>query len=490
MLEPDVAYAVATVRALEAQAMAVVGDDALMQRAAEALAAICVGELDQRAGGVYGRSVLVAVGPGNNGGDALFAGARLARRGARVTAIRCLGTPHAAGLAALRAAGGRLIDLAEVGIDPRDIGPGLPAIVEGANLIVDGVLGIGGRPGLPDDVADFAGACDLADATVVAVDLPSGVDPDTGADPDSFRADITVTFGALKFCHLLQPARVRCGRIELVDIGLPEPEADTVALDKFTKLWIGWPYPTVTSDKYSRGVVGIDTGSDQYPGAGLMSTYGAVYSGAGMVRYVGADGPAALIRQHLPNVVFSPGRVQAHLLGSGWGERADGREVIQRAVDSGLPGVVDADGLKYLPDQMPDSWLLTPHAGELASLLGVERGEVTADPIRAVRAGADRTGATVLLKGASQLVAYPSSPRVHVAVRGPAWTAQAGSGDVLGGVCATVLAAGFDAGQAGLFAASLQAQTARRNLGPIPPIELAKRFPAEIARMEKKWRRA
>ena len=105
------AYDVATIRALEAQAIEEVGADALMQRAAGGLAAIAIRELIKVSGGVYGRRVLVLVGPGNNGGDALFAAARLARRGASVTAVRCLGKPHQRGLAALHAAGGRLLEL-------------------------------------------------------------------------------------------------------------------------------------------------------------------------------------------------------------------------------------------------------------------------------------------------------------------------------------------------------------------------------------------
>ena len=242
-------------------------------------------------------------------------------------------------------------------------------------------------------------------------------------------------------------------------------------------MWISslgdWPYPDERSDKYSRGVVGVDTGSDQYPGAAVMSTLGAVYGGAGMVRFQGAERPAKIIESQLPNVVFGPGRVQAYLFGSGWGDRPDGAEVLARAADEGLPAVVDADGLKYLPERTPAGWLLTPHAGELAKLLGEERDWVTADPIRAVRAGVERTGGTVLLKGASQLVAGPDEELIRVALPGPAWTAQAGSGDVLGGVCAALLAAGVSASAAGQLGASVQALAAAAHPGVIPPHELA-----------------
>ena len=175
-----IAATAGTVRDLERQTMITTGEDALMQRAAAGLAAVLVAELRRRAGRLYGTAVTVLVGPGNNGGDALFAGARLAARGVAVRAVACLGRPHAAGLAALLAAGGRVEDLPD---DGRLVGP--------VTLVVDGVLGIGGRPGLPEPVARLTAAVQQAGWPVVAVDLPSGVDADTGAVPGpAFRAEL------------------------------------------------------------------------------------------------------------------------------------------------------------------------------------------------------------------------------------------------------------------------------------------------------------
>ncbi len=470
------------VRELERRTMLEVADDALMQRAAAGLAAVVAAELRHLAGRLYGTAVTLLVGPGNNGGDALFAGARLVRRGVAVRAIGCLGQPHPAGLAALLAAGGRYEELPE---DGQLAGP--------VTLVVDGVLGIGGRPGLPEPVARLAAAVQDAGWPVVAVDLPSGVDADSGAASGvTFRATRTVTFGVHKPCHLLQPARGRCGTVDLVDIGLDltgggggEGWLHGLEEDDLAR---AWPYPSAASDKYARGVVGVDSGSDEYPGAGVLSTFGALHAGAGMVRFLGASRPAELIRGLMPAVVFSPGRVQAHLLGSGWGQRPDGADVVAAALDTGLPALVDADGLRFLPDRVPKTWLLTPHAGELARLLERDRVWVEEDPVRAVREGAERTGATVLLKGASQLVAGPGPGPVGVAVPGPAWTAQAGSGDVLGGICATLLAAGVPAQQAGLLGASLQAVTARRRPGPLPPHALAERMPKVLGRLEARAR--
>src|SRR5215210_2176674 len=185
------AYGVDTIRAHEAAAIAQVGEDTLMQRAASGLAAAVARAAVRLRGQVYGARIMVLVGPGNNGGDALFAGARLARRGAAVTAVRCLGQPHARGFAALRDAGGRLIEIDDLDLDENQW-PLKP------DVAVDGILGIGGRPGLPDRVAALAGALESWLVPTVAVDLPSGVDADTGAVPtSSIRATRTVTFGEL-----------------------------------------------------------------------------------------------------------------------------------------------------------------------------------------------------------------------------------------------------------------------------------------------------
>lgn len=475
-----IAFTAARIREFEQAVFDDLGGDVLMQRAAAGLARSAVAML-RRSGGVYGSRVLILAGPGNNGGDALYAGARLAGRAARVDVVCCLGEPHPAGLRALLAAGGRL-----VARDELELFAGAYA------LVLDGILGIGGRPGLPDSLAPVVGGLERSGVPVLAVDLPSGVAADTGAVPGrAISATRTVTFGELKPCHLLQPALSRCGPVELVDIGLGDhaSEPDFVGMD-LDDLARAWPYPDQTSDKYSRGVVGANTGSDEYPGAALMSTLGAVYAGAGMVRFLGPERPAKLIETHLPNVVFSAGRVQAHLLGSGWGRRADAPQLIAEAVESGLPTVVDADGLRHLPERCPDNWLLTPHAGELGRLVGRERGWVSGDPVRAARAGAERTGATVLLKGATQVVVGPEEPGsrapVRVALPGPAWTAQAGSGDVLAGVCATLLAAGLPPGLAGQVAASVQAAAAAEQPGAIPPGELAKTIGSLVGELERR----
>src|SRR5581483_1198927 len=203
------AYRVAQVRAAERALMTLVPDGALMRRAAAGLASVCGSLLARYPGQVYGSRVLVLAGTGDNGGDALYAGALLARRGAAVTVIAPGGKTHPGGTAELLASGGRIRG---------------DAAFDRADLIIDGLFGIGGRGGLRepfDGLARRAEQARQAGATVVAVDLPSGIDADTGTvDGPAVRADVTVTFGALKPGLLVDPGARHAGTVELVDIGL------------------------------------------------------------------------------------------------------------------------------------------------------------------------------------------------------------------------------------------------------------------------------
>lgn len=470
------AYTVDQVQAAEQRAFAALGGDdgSLMQRAASGLAWAVRRELRERTAGFRGRSVVLLVGPGNNGGDALCAGARLLRAGVRVRAWCQSDRFHPAAARAFQSAGGGWLGrVADV----------LPAI-DRADAVVDGIFGIGGRPGLDGDLATLARRAEGSPAALVAVDVPSGLDADTGRGDGAFVADLTVTFGARKPCHVTEPGRAACGHVELVDLGLDLGEPDLAVWEPHD-VADAWPWPGAANDKYARGVVGVDAGSATYPGAGLMATGGAVHTGAGMVRFVGDQEVARTVVEHFPNVVPGSGRCQAYLLGPGWGDRDDARTTIESAVATGTPCVIDADGLGALPERGLGKCLLTPHAGELARLLDIERDEVEQRPRDAVRRAAEQTGATVLLKGATQYAAAPGEATIAVAVAGPAWTAQAGSGDTLAGACATLLAAGLSARDAAACAASLQALAAREHPGPHAPQELAARFPDTIAGLDR-----
>ncbi|GAB4063443.1 bifunctional ADP-dependent NAD(P)H-hydrate dehydratase/NAD(P)H-hydrate epimerase [Angustibacter speluncae] len=449
------AYSVADVRAAEERAMAALPDGALMQRAAAGLAAELVRELCEHAGGVYGRRVVLLVGPGSNGGDALWAGARLVRRGVQVTAVLTSESVHAQGLAALRTAGGRVVDVAAPLDDVADA-------VGRADVVVDGLLGIGGRPGLRGRAAELADVLD--GSRVVAVDLPSGVAPDTGATSGPHVvADVTVTFGAVKPATVLPPGEAASGELRVVDIGLDVLGDIVVKRMEPDDVAHLWPHARSDDDKYSRGVVGVVAGGATYTGAAVLATGAAVRSGAGMVRYLGPGAATDLVRARWPEVVPGPGRVQAWVLGPGVDPDDAGQaEHVRAAVAGEEPCLVDAGALGLLPDLLRDDavrapLLLTPHAGELARLLtdlghDTDRAAVEDDPLAHARRAAERTGATVLLKGAVTLVVPPDGPVLSQA-DGPAWLATAGSGDVLSGVVGTLLAAGLDPSEAGALGA-------------------------------------
>ena len=468
------AYHIEAIRHAEADLMARLPQGALMQRAAAGLATVAVRILRED-GGVYGARVALLVGVGDNGGDALYAGARLARRGAKVVAVLADETRvHAGGLAALREAGGR-VDYAER--------------LEDADLIIDGMLGIGGKGGLRGRAAELAEAAEASDAPILAVDLPSGVDVDGGqVSGGCVSADVTVTFGAYKPGLLIDPAAARAGVVEFVDIGLTAlPEHAAVEALQAADVAQLLPQPRRDADKYARGVVGVACGSVEYPGAGMLAVGGALRAGVGAVRYSGPRAvgeevlrrwPELLIEKELPG---DAGRVQAWVCGSGFPVEDDyAAQRTKQVVESGLPAVLDAGALGYLGEgALGERTVLTPHAGEAARLLGVERADVEARRLEFVRRLADERGATVLLKGSTTLVAEPGGGTVRANPTGTAALATAGSGDVLAGLIGGLLAAGLqplDAASVGAYLHGLAGRIAHGK-GPIAAGDLLAALP-------------
>ncbi len=449
------AHTVEQVRAGEAALMASLPEGTLMARAASGLAHAVLELL----GGGYGRRVLLLVGSGDNGGDALYAGALLSRRGAAVQALLLRpDKAHPAGLKALRGAGGRVVTDLSAARTP--------------DVVVDGIVGIGASGGLRAEAASVVER--LPTVPVVAVDVPSGVDVDTGrVDGPHVQATVTVTFGTHKIAHLVDPAAPACGAVHLVDIGLDLPPAQVTSLqaDDVAALL---PVPEPDAHKYTRGVVGVRAGSRDYPGAAVLCVAGAAAGLAGMVRY---DGEAAdLVREAHPEVVVNDGRVQAWVVGSGGGADAD--KALQASLADRVPLVVDADGLTHVTGPLGVPALLTPHAGELARMLDVGRAEVEAEQLRCAREAARRFGCVVLLKGRHTLVAAPDGD-VRVSTVGVPWLATAGSGDVLAGLCGALLAAGLtplDAGSVGAWVHGAAAATTGRG-GPVTAGDVARAIP-------------
>lgn len=450
------AYDVASVRAAEAAAMADLPDGTLMQRAAFGLAVECARILREASIGVSGSRVVLAVGSGNNGGDALYAGAYLARRGASVTALLVAESAHDGGCAALRAAGGRIHS---EGV-PQD------ALLERADLVIDGIVGIGSTGPLRGRAREIVHALHGSGVIVVAVDVPSGVDPDTGlmADIDAcVFADHTVTFGCEKPAHLVYPGREACGDVTLVDIDLADYLAtfDVGALEA-QDVATCVPEPEGSDYKYSRGVVGVVAGSGRFPGAALLTVGAARFGGVGKVHlHERGETVTQSVISHFPDVTADTSeielsRITAWALGPGMGTDDSSARVVSDLVDGDAPLVLDADALRLvagdagLRDQVVERGrrgfpcILTPHAGEFRAL-----GFDSAHPggvLAAARAAARELCAIVVLKGPGTVIAAPDGT-AYVDLVGGAELGTAGSGDVLTGLIGSMLASAAARGE-------------------------------------------
>ena len=465
-------WPVEEIRAAERRVLAGLPDGALMARAARAVTVESVRML----GFSYGARVVLLVGPGDNGGDALYAGAELSRRGVAVAAV--LADPakvHPGGLAALHAAGGRQVPL--TGAGPTD-------------LIIDGLLGIGARGPVREPMLPLVRWC-LDAATVgvpvLSVDIPSGLDPDAGAVAGPVvRATTTVCMGALKAGLLVGQGRLHTGRLRLVDLGLG-PQLPEPRLHRLEPADVRLPSPGPEDDKYTRGVVGVAAGSQAYPGAAQLCVGSARLGGVGAVRYAGHA--AAEVVRRWPEVIVSDtvaeaGRVQAWVVGPGLGRAGDAVESLTAVLAADVPVVVDADGLNLLAERRAllerrsAPTVLTPHDREFERLFG----EVGEDRIGAARRAAAGSGATVLLKGYATVVAEPDGTGYLNPTGEPA-LATAGSGDVLAGLIGSLLATGMRPGRAAATAAYLHGRAAARAAldGPVVAGDLVTALHAELA---------
>jgi ADP-dependent NAD(P)H-hydrate dehydratase / NAD(P)H-hydrate epimerase len=410
-------------------------------------------------------SVVVVAGAGNNGGDGVVLARTLAAAGWPVELLVCGDRPDPDPLLHGWAIPTRRASTVDA----------LPAeSFARASIIVDALLGTGLRGAPRPFETAVIRAMNEAEADLVALDLPSGVDADTGATPgESVRAGLTVAFGAPKLGTLLHPGRACTGGLIAIDIGFPPwEEGDASAL----LLTGGWaarhrPRRPPTAHKNSAGRLLVLAGSPGMAGAAVLATRAALRSGAGFVR-VAVPGPLRDLLQSLaPEAVCIDAADPAALadavrasdavaagpgLGTGEAALAALRIVLGEARERAL--VLDADALNLLATGRlelpagadPERMLLTPHPGEAARLLGPGSSPALGgDPVAAVRRLADRFGATVLLKGATSLVGAPGKGPLLVAARGSSDQARAGMGDVLTGTAGAFAARGCAASVAG-----------------------------------------
>jgi hydroxyethylthiazole kinase-like uncharacterized protein yjeF len=396
-----------------------------------------------------------------------------------VTAVLA-GKPVADAVAALVGAGGRI---------------GSADALDGADLVVDGLVGIGGRGRLRQETAALV----VEGEHVVAVDVPSGVDADTGAvSGPAVRAGLTVTFGTGKVGLYVGAGKAHSGTVEILDIGLgPYLAPPAVQILTSVDVALLLPAADAVSDKYSRGVVGVAAGSMQYGGAAVLTVGAAIRAGAGMVRYVGADTAAAQVRGYWPEAVVTTaepgdaeavlgaGQVQAWVVGPGLGTDAAAAAVVEAILGTDLPVLVDADALTLCAQhhdwlrRRSSPTLLTPHDREFARF-GVDVG---ADRVGAVATLARDLGVVVLLKGDATIVS--DGRCTYVNDTGSAVLATAGSGDVLSGGAGALLAQGLAPLTAGAVGAHLhgQAGTLSAGGGPTSAFLLLQAWPQAVRRV-------
>lgn len=456
-----------TVREAEAKVVAEHPQGSLMKKAAGEVSDTTVEFLLARGAKVEETRILGLVGGGDNGGDCLYALSYLANLGYSCLALLLTDKPHEKALAAAEKAE-VTIEWVDLAGSSRQIARFTSRRARAAQVWIDGLVGTGVNGKLREPLAQVAQELNRLYETRrlkvlrVAIDIPSGIFTDDGRLPGPFlAADVTVTMGGRKSSCLLPPAAYQFGQVRLVDLGLQMKEARLARLEA-SDVGALWPVPGAEDHKYTRGVVQVVAGSSAFPLTGVMCVEGAGRAGAGMVRYVGPEDAAFAILSRFPQAVAGAGKHQCLLAGPGIDPKdsARVREAINQAVQaatSGIPLVLDAGAIDFYPQivaQVPGGQLshravLTPHAGEAARLLstlgagggrgGVTRAEVEASPAAWVQFLADKTRATVLLKGAVTVIASPEETMFSQA-GAPFWTGTAGSGDVLAGITAAVLA--------------------------------------------------
>ncbi len=314
-----------------------------------------------------------------------------------------------------------------------------PADAARADLAIDAFLGAGLNRDLPESMA-----APLRTAKrVVAVDVPSGLDGATGQPRGDVRAaELTVTFLRLKPGHVLLPGRALCGEIHLADIGHAPKSvaaaAPTVFLNALAPADL--PTPAATAHKYARGTVSVLAG--HLPGAAQLAAMAARRAGAGLVGLLGAPlpEPGILLDQHLEPILADPRR-KVVVVGAG-----GGGDLAPRLIAAGKHVVADADALAH---DITGAAIITPHEAEFTRAFG----PIGPDRLEAARRAAAKTGAVVILKGHATIIAAPDG-RIAINANAPAWLASAGTGDVLAGLAAGLLAQAmppWDAARAAVF---------------------------------------
>ncbi|HEY3776946.1 MAG TPA: NAD(P)H-hydrate dehydratase [Rhizomicrobium sp.] len=422
------------------------------------------------------RSCLVLCGPGNNGGDGFVAARHLKERGWPVR-VALLGSRE-------RLKG----DAAAMAVEwKQDVDALAPAVLQGAELVVDAIFGAGLARPLAGAARDTVLALAHSTARVVAVDVPSGLSGDLGRPLDGAegavaRADLTLTFFRRKPAHVLVPGRLLCGWTVVADIGIPETALDAMRPRLFANTPAVWghnfPWPQPLGHKYARGHAVVVSGPAHATGAARLAARGALRSGAGLVSVASPPDAVSVNAAALTAIMVKPfagsaglsgllkdSRFNAVCVGPGCGVGRVTEDLAAAVLANRAAVVLDADALtsfSHDPNalflQLREPAVLTPHAGEFERIFP---GVLARAPTRieAVREAAAAAHCTVLLKGPDTAIAAADG-RVAICTNAPPTLATAGAGDVLSGIIAGLLAQGMDSFSGACAAAWLHGEAA------------------------------
>ena len=489
----------------------------LMENAGKAVAE----ETRRRLGNMESQHILCLIGPGNNGGDGLVAARYLHDWGARVSLYLCSQRPSEdTNLKLVQERSLTCIDAAQ----DKNLKK-FDGLLASATGVIDALLGTGRmRPlkGVFRQVLERVGTAKKnQNLDIIAVDLPSGLDADSGAvDPACLYADMTVTLAFPKLGLFSFPGAERVGKIKIADIGIPEHLADSVMTELITSDWARAVLPErpLNANKGSFGRVLVAAGSINYIGAAYLACNGALRVGAGLVTLATAISLQPILASKLTEVTYLPlpesqpgiisaeaaeivtrqfGQYDVLLLGCGLGQSQSAKEFVSSLFGKDVPALVlDADALNILaniPDwwqRLPDGAILTPHPGEMARLCGLSVEEVQADRSGIARRFAAEWRKSIVLKGAHTVIAAPDGGCRISPFANPG-LASAGTGDVLAGAIAGLVAQGlslFDAASLGVYLHGEAGEMIRNMLGDAGMIatDLLPALPVVIKQLKSK----
>ncbi len=418
---------------------------------------------------IAGRNFMIFCGGGNNGGDGLVVGRKLAAEGANVILVLCGGVPKTEEAAFMYSAA---VQAGLTIFDWNEDKERAKEYLSTVDVVVDALFGTGFRGSLSDEAREITSRINNAIAAVVSLDIPSGVNAENGeADPDSVHADFTVAFDCRKPGHLLLPGRAFSKKTVEVDIGVPQEASSAVLQDCFcadeAMVFSSIRKRPLFCHKGAYGRLLVVCGSSSYPGAAAVATHAAMRAGAGVTMLASTEGVIAGVLPRIPEATFLPlpadeegfisasaceklepalEKCTASLVGCGLGGGAGVQELVLAALKkSAGPVVLDADGLNALaghPELLllaKSPVILTPHMGEMARLCGLSIQEIQDDRVEIARAFAKKYHAVLVLKDASTLIASPNGD-VYFNPTGSPALAKGGSGDCLAGIVAAFAA--------------------------------------------------